>query len=82
MKKAIDTAAPVEALEQELQRLMIQAHAVCETAGDASKACAIAWDAVQDLEVAVADRRRKGQTSLERYCNEHPDALECRIYEV
>lgn len=85
MDKATDTEFPdVEALEQELQRLTLQARAVCQTAGDGSKVCAIAWDAVQNLQVTVANRRRaeRNQTFFDRYCSDHPDALECRIYEV
>ncbi|MFQ4138232.1 Calvin cycle protein CP12 [Nodosilinea sp. PGN35] len=41
---------------------------------------AIAWETVEEL--STAHRRQAAQTTaFERYCNAHPDAPECRIYE-
>ena len=68
-----------EQINQELQ----QAREICDTEGKDSGNCAAAWDAVEELQAEASHRKEKtsGQTSLERYCNENPEADECRIYE-
>ena len=45
--------------------------------------CAVAWDEVEELQ-AEASHQKQAQpekTSLEKYCDENPDAAECRIYD-
>ncbi|EKQ68251.1 CP12 domain protein [Leptolyngbyaceae cyanobacterium JSC-12] len=73
-----------EALEQELQHLMVQAKAVCETVGDRSKECIEAQHAIAALQTTIADQHRaeKNRTFFDRHCAENPDALDCRIYDV
>lgn len=73
-----------EALEQELQRLMVQAKAVCETVGDRSKECIAVQGAITALQTTIADHRRaeENRTFFDRHCAENPDALDCRIYDV
>ncbi len=68
-----------EQINQELQ----QAREVCDAEGSDSGNCAAAWDAVEELQAEASHRKeqKSGQTSLERYCDENPDADECRIYE-
>ena len=68
-----------EKIQQELQN----AREVCSVEGTASGECAAAWDAVEELQ-AEASHQRESQpkkNSLEQYCDENPDALECRVYE-
>ena len=68
-----------EKIEQERQ----EARAVCDVEGGASPECAAAWDAVEELQ-AEASHQRENQpkkTSLEIYCDDNPDAPECRIYD-
>ena len=70
-------------LEAELQELVQYARTACDTNGALSSECAVAWDAVEEIQAAVADRRyHQTQTEFERYCSDHPDALECRVYDV
>jgi uncharacterized protein YgiB involved in biofilm formation len=70
-------------LETELQQILMQARQACAVNGDESNACAAAWDAVEELQAAIADRKfARPKTSLEVYCDTHPDAAECRIYDV
>lgn len=70
------------ALEEELQRVIEQARQACSISGDYSSECAAAWDAVEEIQAALSHRKVAKKTSLERYCDDHPDASECRIYDV
>jgi hypothetical protein len=42
---------------------------------------ALAWETVEELQVAARKRQKPVVSSLIRYCQENPDAPECRIYE-
>ncbi|MGF1541118.1 MAG: Calvin cycle protein CP12 [Pleurocapsa sp.] len=66
-------------IEQEKQ----QARQVCSTEGASSGECAAAWDAVEELQAEASHQKQKApqKSSLEQYCDDNPDALECRVYE-
>ena len=67
-----------EQIEQERE----QARAACDTSGATSKECAAAWDAVEELQAEAAHQKEvKPKTSLEKYCDDNPDAAECRLYD-
>lgn len=68
-----------EQIEQELQ----QAREVCSTEGSTSAECAAAWDAVEELQAEASHQRenKPQKNSLQQYCDENPDAVECRLYE-
>ena len=70
-------------IEDRVEVAREEARAVCKAKGDTSPECAAAWDAVEELQMAAADQRKKKQAkpSLEQYCKDNPDAEECRIYE-
>ncbi len=70
-------------LEDRLDVAREEARAICAEKGPTSPECAAAWDVVEELQAAAADKRREKKTtsSLEAYCAENPDAEECRIYE-
>ncbi len=77
------TQINADALEAELQKILAHARSTCEINGNASDACAAAWDAVEELQAAIADRKQlKHRTSLDIYCETHPDASECRVYDL
>jgi hypothetical protein len=59
------------------------ARSVCELSGANSGECAAAWDAVEELQAEAAHQREgvKQKNSLEQYCDENPDAVECRVYD-
>lgn len=51
---------------------------------DATSAeCATAWDTVEELQAEAAHQREKApeKSELEKFCDDNPDAEECRIYE-
>jgi len=67
-----------EQIEQERE----QARMACDTSGANSKECAAAWDAVEELQSEAAHQKQvKPKTSFEKYCDDNPDAAECRLYE-
>ena len=68
-----------EKIEQELQN----AREVCKVDGSNSGECAAAWDAVEELQ-AEASHQKQAQpvkSSFEKYCDDNPDAAECRVYD-
>ncbi len=68
-----------EKIDQERQ----QAREVCGTEGGASQECAAAWDAVEELQAEAAHQRQNQpkKNSLQQYCEDNPEAAECRVYE-
>lgn len=84
MTKLLDNNLGTNAatLEAQLPSMLEDARTACRTNGDLSSECAAAWDAVEEVQAASADRRLSQKTSLDRYCEERPDASECRIYDV
>ncbi|MEL6928376.1 MAG: CBS domain-containing protein [Cyanobacteria bacterium J06600_6] len=70
-------------IEDRLDVAREEARAVCAAKGATAPECAAAWDEVEELQAAAADKRQteKKTNSLEAYCADNPDALECRIYE-
>lgn len=65
-------------IEQELE----SARTVCDTSGSTSKECAAAWDAVEELQAEAShQKQKKTKTSLEAYCEDNPEAAECRVYD-
>ncbi len=71
-------------LQQALQQLTQTAQTTCQTDDDRSAECVAARHAVDDLQAIVSERHRAEQnrTFFERHCAEHPDALDCRIYDL
>lgn len=69
-------------IKQKIEEEVQQARAVCDAKGAASSECAAAWDAVEELQAEASHQREvKPKSSFERYCDDNPDAAECRIYD-
>jgi len=65
-------------IEQERQA----AREACETSGAGSAECAVAWDTVEELQAEAAHQKQKvSKNSLQEYCDDNPDAQECRVYD-
>lgn len=69
-------------IEQRLNDLVDYAHTTCSTNGAISEDCAAAWDAVEEVQAEISHRRATVKTPLVLYCDDNPDAPECRIYDV
>ena len=70
-------------IQEKIDQEREQAREVCSTEGAASGECAAAWDAVEELQAEASHQKQKKpqKNSLEQYCDDNPDALECRVYE-
>lgn len=69
-------------IQEQIQTEVEQARAVCDTKGSTSPECAAAWDAVEELQAEASHQKQvKPKTSLEVYCDDNPDAAECRVYD-
>ncbi|NJK34768.1 MAG: hypothetical protein HC919_07320 [Oscillatoriales cyanobacterium SM2_2_1] len=69
-------------IQSQIQDELKNAREVCEISGTGSKECAAAWDAVEELQAEASHQKQgKEKNSLEKFCEDNPDAAECRIYE-
>lgn len=70
-------------LQKQIEQERENARAVCDVSGTNSGECAAAWDAVEELQAEASHQRQSGKqkNSLEQYCDDNPDAVECRIYD-
>ncbi|MGJ5630189.1 Calvin cycle protein CP12 [Nostoc sp. CALU 1950] len=71
-------------LEEAITEAITEARTTCELDGSDSAGCAVAWDIVEELQAEKADQQqaKSKKTSLENYCDRHPDSVECLIYDV
>lgn len=70
-------------IQNQIEQERLNAREVCDTNGTNSGECAAAWDAVEELQAEASHQRQntKQKNSLEQYCDDNPDAVECRIYD-
>ena len=47
-----------------------------------AKLAAVAWDEVEELETNLAKQKSEVKTNFEQYCDDHPSAVGCLIYDV
>lgn len=71
-------------IQEKIEKELEQAREACDTSGATSGECAAAWDAVEELQAEASHQRgvkQEEKNSLEKYCDDNPDAAECRIYD-
>lgn len=69
-------------IQEQIQQELEQARTVCDTKGATSGECAAAWDAVEELQAEASHQKQsKQKNSLEQFCDDNPDAVECRVYD-
>jgi hypothetical protein len=70
-------------LKEQIQQEIESARAACDTSGSSSEECAAAWDAVEELQAEASHQKATApkKTSFEEYCEDNPDADECRVYD-
>ncbi|MCV3213675.1 Calvin cycle protein CP12 [Plectonema radiosum NIES-515] len=67
-------------IQAQINEEVEQARTVCDVSGTNSAECAAAWDAVEELQAEASHQRQnKKKNSLEQYCDDNPEAIECRI---
>ena len=71
-------------LAGEIQKAIANARAICAEKGPTSRECAAAWDIVEELQAEASHQRAKTleKTAFEEYCEEFPEAMEARMYDV
>jgi CBS domain-containing protein len=71
-------------LKQKIQQAIEDARAICAEKGNTSPDCAAVWDIVEELQAEAAHQRAEKleKTAFEDYCEEYPEAVEARIYDV
>ncbi len=71
-------------LAQQIEEAIVAARQAGETHGVSSAACAAAWDIVEELQAEAAHQKAEAlhRTAFEDYCEEFPEAMEARMYEV
>ncbi len=70
-------------ITEQIEQERTHARTVCSIEGATSGECAAAWDAVEELQAEAAHQRQNQpkKTSLEVFCDDNPDAAECRLYD-
>ncbi len=71
-------------LEEELRDAIEEARSVCDRTSPRSQECAVAWDAVDELQAEIAHQQAKKifKTAFEEYCEEFPEAMEGRVFDA
>ena len=69
-------------IQSKIQEELKHAREVCSL-DNTSGECAAAWDAVEELQAEASHQKEQQpkKTSFEKYCEDNPDAAECRLYE-
>ncbi|CDN10837.1 MAG: hypothetical protein HRU34_16345 [Richelia sp.] len=71
-------------IDEAIIEAIAQARVTCKQNGNSSSDCTVAWNIVEELQVekAYQQRIKTRKTELELYCEQHPEAIECRMYDV
>jgi len=72
-------------LDSAIQEALKQAETECEQKGVHSKECEVSWDIAEELLAAKAHKKVQDQQfmdPLELFCEESPDADECRMHDL
>jgi CBS domain-containing protein len=71
-------------LEQEIQKAIANAQAICAEQGLRSKECGAAWNVVDSLQSEAAHQRAEKleKTAFEEYCEEFPEVRKARPYDT
>ncbi|MDJ0716596.1 MAG: Calvin cycle protein CP12 [Prochloraceae cyanobacterium] len=74
---------PITAMKKKADEARMEARSVCEINGSSSQACALAWEEVEEIQKAISTKQEtnNSKSSLDVYCDENPEAPECRIYD-
>ncbi len=67
-------------LEERIEAARAEVAQLCETKGAGSPDCAVAQDSLEEL-LAAKSHQKPVKNSLQQFCEDNPDAAECRLYE-
>jgi len=67
-------------IQEKIEQERDEARKACDISGPTSKECAAAWDSVEELQAEASHQNeKKPKTPFQNYCDENPEAVECRI---
>ena len=67
-------------LTEQIEKEREEARVVCDTKGATSPECAAAYDALEEMQAEVSHKKETpAKSNFEIYCDNNPDAAECRI---
>merc|ERR1711977_650209 len=68
-------------MSEKLEKSIKEAKDTCEEGTTAD--CAVAWDEVEELSAEIKHKKDKAKKAdpLEEFCEDNPEADECRVYE-
>jgi len=68
-------------LKEEIVKKIAEAQETCADPNSTAE-CAVAWDEVEEISAAASDKAKKDAAAdpLEQFCDENPEADECRVY--
>jgi len=71
-------------LQNLAQKAKHWAQEISQEKGVHSSDSADAWNKVEELLAVISHRQaeQKNKTYLDNYCDEHPEAIKCRVYDV
>ncbi|MEM1170075.1 MAG: CP12 domain-containing protein [Cyanobacteria bacterium P01_H01_bin.35] len=71
-------------LEKRIEVAIEEARSICAEKGVTSRECAAAWDIVEELQAEVSHQKAEklDKTAFDIYCEDNPEALEARSYDV
>ena len=82
MQKVVKNQVIMSDIKSKIEEELQQARNICDINGGTSAECAAAWDAVEELQAEASHQKQvKPKNSFEKYCDDNPDAVECRLYE-
>ncbi|MEB3335829.1 MAG: CP12 domain-containing protein [Leptolyngbyaceae bacterium] len=72
-------------IQDEIEVAREEARTICAQKGATSPECAVAWDIVEELQANASHQaviaKANTKNSLQQYCEDNPEAPECRLYE-
>ena len=85
-KMVVCRVQPSDKTLKELNDAIANANKICHDKTKTNQDCIVAWDAVSDISTGFYSQREKEneiakKDVLDAFCEEFPDALECRIYD-
>merc|ERR1712060_607153 len=80
-RRSLTLRAKAQDMSDALEEAINEAKETCED--DPKKAdCAVAWDNVEEISAEISHKKSaKKVDPLEDYCDDNPEADECRVYE-
>ncbi|MEM6256185.1 MAG: Calvin cycle protein CP12 [Cyanobacteria bacterium P01_D01_bin.156] len=79
----LQTPSSESALDTQFQAALEHARRLTEMYGPENTEVALAWETVEELQVAKAGHKKANPTiAFVRYCAENPGASEARVYDI